>query len=69
MGYLLKEDIAKEIKSKYKSNYLKDKIGISPAYVSLIVNRKKDIPKRIAYSFAKAINSDYEIEDIFNNIV
>lgn len=65
MNYKLKEEIAKEISKTYKNSYISEKIGISSTYTSLIIHRHITIPKRLAYCFAKAINSEYEIEDLF----
>ena len=65
MNYLLKEDTSKEIVEKYKNKYIAEKVGISVPYVSLILHRHRPIPKRVAYAFTKAINSEYEIEDLF----
>lgn len=68
MGYLLKEDVAKNIRKKYKNGYLSEIIGISPTYVSLIFHRKRIIPRRLAYAFTKAINSELEINNLFELI-
>lgn len=66
--YLLKEEIAKEIKGKYRQGYFAEAIGISITYVSFIFNRKKECPKRVAFCFAKAIDSNAEIEDYFERV-
>lgn len=68
MGYLLKEDKAIEIREKYKNSYISNQLGLSGAYVSLILHRKRPITKHIAYSFTKIINMDLEIEDLFERI-
>ena len=65
MGYLLKEDIAKIINEKYKNSYFANKLGLSGCYISIIVHRKQKVPKRIAYSFTKAVNPEAEINDYF----
>lgn len=65
MGYILKEKEAEYIRSKYKSFYFQEQLGISKVYVSLILHRKRTIPKRTAYCFCKAIDSEAEIEDYF----
>ena len=65
MSYILKKDVAEEIKKKYKGTYLMKTIGISKCYVSLILNRKKNIPKPLAYSLTKAVDKEAEIEDLF----
>ena len=65
MSYLLKPSVAEEIKLKYKNSYISEKLGLSGSYVSLIIHRHRSIPKRLAYSFTKAINEKYEIEELF----
>lgn len=65
MNYLLKEDASKELIEKYKNKYIADKMGISVPYASLILHRHRPVKKRIAYAFCKVINSEYEIEDLF----
>ena len=65
MRFLLKEDMSELIKAKYKNRYLIDTVGLCASYVSQIVNRKRAVPKNVAYTFTKAINSEYEIEDLF----
>lgn len=65
MGYLLKEDVALSLRRKYKNGYIANIVGLSDAYVSLIFHRKRTIPKRLAYSFTKAVDREYEIKDLF----
>ena len=64
--YILKEDMSKMIRSKFKNTYISNTLGLSATYVSLVLNRHKSIPKRMAYSFTKLISSEYEIEDLFD---
>ena len=64
--YILKEDVAEEIRKKYKNNYLVETIGIIRPYVSYILHRKKSISKRLAYFFTKTIDSEKEIDDLFD---
>lgn len=66
MKYLLKENQAEEIRKKYKNAYISEITGLSMCYVSLILNRRREVPKRIAYVFTKAINRDYEINELFD---
>ena len=68
MGYMLKEDEAKKIKAKYRNSYIANEIGISQTYVSIILNRKRHIPKRLAYLFTKVIDSESEINDLFEYV-
>lgn len=65
MSYILKEEKAEEIKNKYKNSYFKEKLDLSGTYVSLIVNRKIPISKRLAYAFTKVIDVNAETEDYF----
>lgn len=65
MKYLLKEDVAKEIRKKYKNKFFVETVGISRSYTSLILNRRRACPKMVAYTITKAINSEAEIRDFF----
>ena len=66
--YILKEDSCKEIREKYRNQYIANTIGISSCYISLIMNRKRKISKFMAYAFTKCINKEYEIEDLFERV-
>ncbi len=68
MSYILKENKAEEIREKYKNSYIIEKLGLSGPYVSLILHRRRAITKHIAYSFTKIINSELEIEDLFERV-
>lgn len=68
MRYILKKDSSELIKKKYRNTYLIDTVGLCSSYISQIINRKKAVPKNVAYTFTKAINSEYEIDDLFNMI-
>lgn len=65
MGYILKEEIAKDIQKKYKNSYISENLGLSKTYISLILHRKREIKKHIAYSFTKTLGSELEINDLF----
>lgn len=65
MGYILKEEKANEIKDKYRNSYISERLGLSKTYVSLILHRKKEIKKHVAYSFTKVLDSELEINDLF----
>lgn len=65
MGYVLKEDVAENIRKKYKNTYIKENLGLSECYISLILHRKREIPKHVAYSFTKTLDSEKEIDDMF----
>ena len=66
--YMFKEDKANEVMEKYKMTYICKQVGLSNAYFSLILNRKKHCPKRTAYVIAKSFDSDAEIEDYFERL-
>ena len=68
MGYILKPETAELIGSKYRNGYIAEQLGLSKTYISLIIHRHRAIPKHVAYSFTKVINSEYEIEDLFERI-
>lgn len=68
MRYVLKKDASDIIKRKYRNTYIEEKIGLCASYVSQIVNRRRAVPKNVAYTFAKTINSNYEIEDLFDRV-
>lgn len=65
MSYLIKQEIAEDIKKKFRYPYLMKTIGISKSYVSLILNRKKVVPKPVAYCLTKVVDKEAEIEDFF----
>lgn len=66
MRFVLKEEASKLVKIKYKNRYLIDTVGLCASYISQIVNRKRAVPKNVAYAFTKAVNSELEIEDLFD---
>lgn len=68
MGYLLKDDIAKIIRERYKNSYFAKNLDLSNTYISIIVHRKQVVPKRIAYGFTKLINNEANIEDYFYRV-
>ena len=68
MKYKLKQEKANEIRQKLKNTYIADVSGLSRCYVSLILNGRREVSKRIAYPFTKAVNSEYEIEDLFERV-
>ena len=68
MRYILKEETASLIRRKYRNSYIMETVGLCASYVSQIINRKRRVPKNVAYTFTKAINSEYEIEDLFDRV-
>lgn len=65
MSYLLKEDKAKEIRQKYKNSYISEELGLTKPYISTILHRTRPIKKHLAYCFTKVVDSDLEINDLF----
>ena len=68
MKYILKKNVAEEIRSKYKNSYFKEKLGLSNSYVSLVLNRRRKIPRRTAYVFAKTLGMNVEVNDLFEQV-
>ncbi len=68
MKYILKQEKANEIRKKYKNTYLSSITGLSVCYVSLIMNGRRKVNKRIAYPFTKAVDSELEIDDLFERV-
>lgn len=68
MKYILKQDKAEEIRQKLKNKYIADVSGLSLCYVSLIMTGKRQVNKRIAYPFTKAVDSELEIDDLFERV-
>jgi len=66
--YYIKEEKVNEIKKNFKGIDIAKKVGISPTYVSLVINGLKTCPKRTAFCLAKAFNNDAEIQDYFERI-
>lgn len=68
MRYILKEEASELIRKKYKVSYIVETVGLCTSYTSQIINRKRAVPKNVAYTFAKSINSEYEIENLFDRV-
>lgn len=68
MGYLLKKEVADDIREKYKNSYITKKLGLSGPYISTILHRKRPIQKHIAYSLTKVISENAEINDFFERV-
>lgn len=68
MKYVLRQDKANEIRQKLKNKYIADVSGLSLCYVSLIMTGKREVNKRIAYPFTKAVDSELEIDDLFERV-
>jgi len=68
MRYLLRPNCAELIKNKYKNNYIATRLDLSATYVSLVLHRKRAIAKHLAYAFTKVIDSDANVEDLFEAV-
>lgn len=68
MRFILKEESATAIKKKYRNTYLIETVGLCSSYISQILNRKRIVPKNVAYTITKAIDSELEIEDLFDRV-
>lgn len=67
--YILKLGAKEVIKTKKTNRAIAKTLGVTEGYISQIINgRKKNISKLMAYAFCKAIDSDLEILDLFENI-
>ena len=68
MRYILKKESSDLIKKKYKNSYFVKNLDRTDTYISLIINRKKEIPKHMALAFVKTLDNNAEIEDIFDEV-
>lgn len=63
--YHFREEKRNEIVSRFKLNYLADEIGISLAYLSRILNSRKDCKKVVAYCITKLVDNEKEVDYFF----
>ena len=68
MSYLIKKEVAEKIKNTFRGQYFIDELGISKSYLSLVLTRKKKIPKRSAFAFTKLIDKDGNVLDYFDMV-
>lgn len=68
MGFILKKESADLITKKYKNSYISNQLNLSGTFVSQVLHRKKAVAKHTAYAFTKLINSEAEVEDIFEQV-
>lgn len=61
--YQVKKEVAKEIRQKYKMQYICEKANISQAYLSNIFNGKNNCSIKIAKPVADVIGC--KVEDLF----
>lgn len=64
--YIIKKEASEYIKGKYKSKFLENEVGLSTMFLNLVLNGKKGCSKKTAYAITKAINSNANISDFFN---
>lgn len=68
--YRLKEGMYEQIKEshpRFRIKELAEKVGIKSTFTSLILNRRRTCSKMTAYCICKALNSNYEVNDLFVN--
>lgn len=68
--YRLKEGMYEKLKEenpRFRVKELAEKVGIKSTFTSLILNRRRTCSKMTAYCICKAINSNYEVHDLFVN--
>lgn len=67
-GYMMKDSTIKKIREKYRIEYIANQVGISFTYLSLIINKRKHCSKMVAYAITKTIDSEAEIDELFERI-
>lgn len=68
MGYLMKKETAEKIKNTFRGQFFIEELGISKSYLSLVLTRKKRIPKRSAFAFVKLIDKEGKVLDYFDAV-
>lgn len=68
MKYIIREDKAELITSKYKNTYLADKIKVSPSYISLILNGKRLVSYSVANTITQVVDENLSVEELFKTI-
>lgn len=64
--YIIKSGVKDAIRNKKTNREIANMLGITEGYISQIINsRRTKISKLMAYAFCKAIDSELEIEDLF----
>lgn len=66
--YKFKNNKKNEIVSKYKLTYIAEKIGITLAYLSKVINGKLACSKMTAYCITKVADPEKEIEYFFQEM-
>ena len=68
--YRLKEGVYEAIKNSrpdFKVVKLAEEVGIKSTFASLVLNRRRTCSRMTAYCICKALDSSYEIKDLFVN--
>lgn len=68
--YRLKEGMYETLKEKhpkFRVNKLAEEVGIKSTFASLVLNRKRTCSRMTAYCICKALDSAYEVNDLFVN--
>lgn len=63
--YIFNKDKRDEILDGRKINYIAEKIGITPQFLSQILNGKRTCSKTVAYCVVKCLDNEKEVEDYF----
>ena len=63
--YKFKKEKYDEFVKKFKITGVANNIGITPYYLSEIINGRRICKKTVAYCITKAIDSDAEINEYF----
>lgn len=64
--YKIKEEKAKEIKEKYKIQWVQKETEISQSYLSQLFNRKKECSSKLARIIANVL--ELEVDEIFDKV-
>ena len=66
--YLFKNELKKELLKGRTITYIADLIGVTPAYLTAVLNRKKTCSKLVAYVLCKIFDENIEIDDCFERV-
>ena len=61
----LKQNKIKEIKQKYKLDYIARELGISKQFISYLFNEKRTCSKKTAQKIVDIVDKDSKIEEYF----
>ena len=66
ISYKIKEEKGKELREKYRQDWLSEEIGVHYSYISYILSGRKSCSKKVAYCITKVDNPEAEILDYFD---